>query len=421
MPIYLKQSTASQEVPLGYFVDSADGDTAETGLTINNTDIKVWKSGATTLADKNSGGATHIAGGIYYAVLDATDTDTLGPLVLFVHVAGALTVRLECVVLAANIYDSLIGATDNLQVDTTQLSGDGTAADNAEAFFDGTGYAGTNNVIPTVTTVTNAVSANVTQLSGDSTAADNAESFFDGTGYAGTNNVIPTVTTLTNAPGDSTGVTELLTRLPDASPGANGGLPVLNAALEVPKVKAVSDAVIVGTISAGAIDAAAIATNAIDADALALDAVNEIADGVWDEATAGHVAGGSTGKALTDANNGTPPTADAVADQVWDELIAGHAGAGSTGAALSGASAPSAATVADAVWDEALAGHAGAGSTGAALSGASAPSAATVADAVWDESSAAHLAAGSTGLVLSSLAPGAAIVLNADITEIHAP
>jgi hypothetical protein len=41
---------------------------------------------------------------------------------------------------------------------------------------------------------------NVTQISGDSTAADNAESFFDGTGYAGTGNVIPTVTTLTNLP-----------------------------------------------------------------------------------------------------------------------------------------------------------------------------------------------------------------------------
>jgi len=44
---------------------------------------------------------------------------------------------------------------------------------------------------------------NATALSGDSTAADNAESFFDGTGYAGTNNVIPMVTTttnLTNAP-----------------------------------------------------------------------------------------------------------------------------------------------------------------------------------------------------------------------------
>ena len=117
MPIYLRQSTASQEVPLGYFLDSTDGNTEETGLTIANTDIQVWKNGATTLASKNSGGATHISTGIYYAVLDATDTDTLGPLVLFVHVSGALAVRLECVVLSANVYDSLIAASDNLSVD----------------------------------------------------------------------------------------------------------------------------------------------------------------------------------------------------------------------------------------------------------------------------------------------------------------
>jgi hypothetical protein len=117
MPIYLKQSTASQEVPLGYFLDSTDGNTEETALTIANTDIKLWKFGATTLANKNSGGATHISNGVYYAVLDAADTDTRGSLIIFVHVAGALSVRVECVVLAANIYDSLIGGGDLLDVE----------------------------------------------------------------------------------------------------------------------------------------------------------------------------------------------------------------------------------------------------------------------------------------------------------------
>jgi len=39
MPIYLKQSTASQEIPLGYFVDSTDGNTEKTALTIANTDF----------------------------------------------------------------------------------------------------------------------------------------------------------------------------------------------------------------------------------------------------------------------------------------------------------------------------------------------------------------------------------------------
>ena len=113
MAIRLKYATASQEIPLGVFVDSVDGSSAETGLTIANTDIKLWKTGATTLADKNSGGATHIAGGIYYAVLDATDTNTLGPMVIFVHVSGALPVRVECDVVAADTYDvefSAVGA-----------------------------------------------------------------------------------------------------------------------------------------------------------------------------------------------------------------------------------------------------------------------------------------------------------------------
>mgnify|MGYP000216878017 FL=1 len=116
--IPLKQSTASQEVPLGYFLDSTDGNTEETGLTIANTDIKLWKAGATSLANKNSGGATHMANGLYYAVLDATDTDTLGPLVIFVHVAGALPIRLECQVMLANVYESLVAGTEWLEATT---------------------------------------------------------------------------------------------------------------------------------------------------------------------------------------------------------------------------------------------------------------------------------------------------------------
>ena len=51
--------------------------------------------------------------------------------------------------------DDAIWSGDYLpEVDAIAISGDKTAADNAEAFFDGTGYAGTGNVIPTVTTLT---------------------------------------------------------------------------------------------------------------------------------------------------------------------------------------------------------------------------------------------------------------------------
>lgn len=120
---YLRYNTDSQEVVFGIFVDSTDGNTEETGLTIANTDIKIWKSGATTLVNKNSGGATHISNGIYYAVFDSTDTNTLGSGKAFVHVSGALYCILEFCVLPQKVYDSMIAGSDNLEVDTIQIEG----------------------------------------------------------------------------------------------------------------------------------------------------------------------------------------------------------------------------------------------------------------------------------------------------------
>lgn len=108
--MYLRKATASQEILLGQFVDSVDGNTAETALTIANTDIKLWKSGATTLASKNSGGATHISAGMYYAVLDATDTDTVGMLEVFVSVSGAMAVLRRYYVVEAVVYDALFAS-----------------------------------------------------------------------------------------------------------------------------------------------------------------------------------------------------------------------------------------------------------------------------------------------------------------------
>lgn len=121
--IFLRQSTASQEFALGYFVDSTDGNTEETGLTIANTDIKIHKAGATTLANKNSGGGTHISNGIFYCTFDATDTDTVGSGTVFVHVSGALAFQKDICVLPAAIYDWLFGVTANLPVNVTQFGG----------------------------------------------------------------------------------------------------------------------------------------------------------------------------------------------------------------------------------------------------------------------------------------------------------
>jgi hypothetical protein len=87
------------------------------------------------------------------------------------------------------------------------------------------------------------IDANVGAISSDATAADNAEAFFDGTGYAGTNNVIPTVTTvtnLTNAPtsGDLTATmkasvrTEATAATPSVTVSDKTGFSLSNAGIQ---------------------------------------------------------------------------------------------------------------------------------------------------------------------------------------------
>jgi hypothetical protein len=119
--MYLRQSTASQEIKLGPFLDSTDGVTPMTALTVANTDIKLTFHGTTAEASKNSGGATHIASGRYGATLDATDTATLGNLEIDVAVSGALPVHRTYTVLPANVFDSLILGTDTLDVQVTGM------------------------------------------------------------------------------------------------------------------------------------------------------------------------------------------------------------------------------------------------------------------------------------------------------------
>ena len=164
--LFLKQSTASQSVLIGPFVDSTDGVTAETALTVANTDIRLSKNGANIVA-KNSGGGTHDENGWYTITLDATDTDTVGRLQLHCAVSGALPVFAEFQVLEETIFDALIGAsaTGLLPANMTQISGDSTAADNLEAALDGTG--GVTITAALTGNVTGALSGSVGSVTGN--------------------------------------------------------------------------------------------------------------------------------------------------------------------------------------------------------------------------------------------------------------
>lgn len=110
--LYLRQSTASQSVVIGPFVDSTDGNTAETALTIDAADIRLSKNGA-NIVGKNSGGGTHDELGYYTITLDATDTDTVGRLQIMVHESGALPVYHEFQVLEEAIFDAMFAGSAN--------------------------------------------------------------------------------------------------------------------------------------------------------------------------------------------------------------------------------------------------------------------------------------------------------------------
>lgn len=111
--------------------------------------------------------ATQIAtsSGMYY--LDIANTEMGGDTVAFI--VKSTEGKTTPIVLYPQ------SAANPIHVDIEAISGDATAANNAEAFFDGTGYAGTGNTIPTVTTTTNVTTVNglaANVITAAATAAD---------------------------------------------------------------------------------------------------------------------------------------------------------------------------------------------------------------------------------------------------------
>ena len=114
---YLKQSTTTT-IQLGPFLDETDGKTAETALTISSTDVWLSGGGAVFANPNDANAAAHDRVGWYRKQINATDTGTLGRLIVSVHEAGALPVWREFMVVPANVYDSLVAGTDSLEVDS---------------------------------------------------------------------------------------------------------------------------------------------------------------------------------------------------------------------------------------------------------------------------------------------------------------
>lgn len=121
MSTWLKVSTAV-DIAFGPFLDSADGNTVESGLTITQPDIRLKKNAGAWAQKSAAQTLSHEEAGWYEIALSATDTDTLGILIVAVHESGALPVWREFMVVPAQVYDSYL-STDVLQVDVAQWLG----------------------------------------------------------------------------------------------------------------------------------------------------------------------------------------------------------------------------------------------------------------------------------------------------------
>jgi hypothetical protein len=282
MAMWLRQSTADQRILLGIFLDSTDGNTEKTALSIANTDIKLWKEGASTEAGKNSGGAMHIANGRYYTVLDASDTDTPGKLEVNVHVSGALAVRREYMVLPANVYDALVLGSDYLDVSAVQLAGQ-TVAATTGVTFPSSVASPTNISAGTITTVTNLTNLPAI-TSGWITAAGIAANALNGKGDW---NVGKTGYSLTQGfPGNFSSMAIT----------AGGLLDISQAAAD--KIWGTTTRVLTaGTNIALAKGTGITGFNDLDADG--------VASAVWNEAIPGAYGSGTAGKIMGDNLNAT--------------------------------------------------------------------------------------------------------------------
>lgn len=285
-------------------VDSADFVTRETGLS----SFTVYRSrngaaaAAMTTPTINETDATNMPG-VYELLLDEDMTigsgnDTEEIAFHITHAGMAPVTRaIELYRPKITVGETLTVASGVGSANATQISGDATAADNAESFFDGTGYAGTNNVIPTVTTLTGhtaqtgdsfaylgtnlgELGANATEAGGTGdhlTAINLPDQTMNITGNI-TGNVSGSVGSVTGNVGGIAGTIQSLDALDTAQDAQHS---TTQSAIST----AQSDLdIITGTngvlVDDDAITAAKIAADAIGASELAADAVTEIQSGL---------------------------------------------------------------------------------------------------------------------------------------------
>lgn len=459
MPGFLRQATASQSREIGPFLDDTDFKTAETGLTIANTDVKLMVNGGAS-ANKNSGGGTHRVNGHYGFTFDATDTATVGELGVSIVVSGALPVFDKFTVLEEAAYDALFAASApgyvvDQPVNVTKVAGTAQSGGNigeaaarfasmieaasgspSEFRFTADALARLQTVIGMVAgnldaqllslssrlpaLVGGRVPCDVIAISGDTTAADNLETSFDDTAGA-----VPWESIIDQGTAQAATGTTLQLRAgaafaDDEIIGAviviTGGSAGVGQARAITDYVASTDTATVDawtTTPTGTITYKVFAAAPADATAAAIKAVTDKLLTLLEPATGSPGEYRFTNDALVNAPGGGSggASAGAIANAVWDVSLPGSFASGKAGNMLGAIVSVLAERLLTTL--EAASGSPGefrytadalvnapAGSGG----GGGGPSAGAIADAVWDELLSGHIGAGSAGAALVAAA-----------------
>jgi hypothetical protein len=424
---FLRQSTAV-EIKFGPLVDPG-GDVAEVVASFAASLIRLAKNGQ-NWASKNeaTAPANEEPSGMYRVLLDATDTDSLGMLAVVTYTGGGVRPhRQTYMVMAANVFDSLFLGTDTLDVNATSVdTGAITAASFAAAAIDANAIA--SNAITGAKIAANAIDASA--LAADAVAeiqAGLATSAEVAAVQSDTDNIQTRLPAALVSGRMDASVGAMAANTLTASALAADAVTEIAAGISIPSAATVADAVwdearaghvaagsfgqgvasvvgSVGSVATGGITAGSFAASAIDAAAIASNAITA-AKIATDAITAAKIAADAvaeiqSGLATASALATVQSDTDNIQTRLPAALVSGRMDA-SVGA-MAADTLTASALAADAVTEIAA--------------GISFPSAGTIADSVWDEARAGHVAAGSFGQGVASVVGSVGSVATGGIT-----
>ena len=277
--------------------DNASRDTQRNGVAETATEETNRKG--TYYASSITDGAAGDLSGIHLVQLYDSDTNWIGDWYADFSLTGSSSAP---IIAASSMTDLLI------------LSGDGTAAINCESFFDGTGYAGTNNVIPSVTNTGTLAGASTVVLTNNSLTTNKLGTFQldKNTHILGFNDV---------------SAAEVRVQM-DASLVDAGATPAAFANLDATVSSRASQTSLDTLDDYVDTEVAAIKskTDNLPSDpadqSLIIDATNTIL---------GRLPAALEGGRMSAVLAATPPTSSEIADAVWDEEMSGHTTSGTYG------------------------------------------------------------------------------------------